>query len=195
MRRQSRDVKAGVETHRVNFRRHPVVEVNGPGQIAKQILRFEKRRERRFFFHDGSAFKFDSFPDRFVSQIDGGAGFDNAKQDADLLEQLPHYRYPVTQSNVRILGAAEKATRLRAIKPAASCQHARRVIALVNRATRENVIAAKKAHFRRPARQKDFEAAVIAGTKENDGGSRTRMNHKQQYRNPNIEIRNKRNPN
>jgi hypothetical protein len=83
----------------------------------------------------------------------------------------------MTQSHVGFVSAAEKATRLRAIKPAASCQHTRRVIALVNRAAGEYVIAAKKAHFRRPARQKHFEAAGLIGTKENDGGSRAGTNH------------------
>jgi len=177
MRRQHRDVEAGVETHRENFRRHPVIQVNGPGQITKKILRFEKRREIRFSLHDGPAFPFDSLLNRVVSKIDQGTGLGNAKKDTHFFEQLADHRNPMTQSHVWVVGATEKATRLCAIKPAASFQHARRVIALVNRAAGEYVIAAEKAHFRRPARQKNFEAAGLVGTKEDDCGCIARMDH------------------
>jgi len=78
------------------------------------------------------------------------------------------------------VGTAENATRLCPIKPAASGQHALRVVARVNRAAGEYVIAAKKAHFLRPARQKNFEAAGLVGTKKNNGGSRARMNHRRE---------------
>jgi len=47
----------------------------------------------------------------------------------------------------------------------------------VNRAAGEYVIAAKKAHFRRPARQKHFEAAGLVGTKEDDSRGITRTDH------------------
>jgi len=49
---------------------------------------------------------------------------------------------------------------------------------MVNRAAGEYVIATKKAHFLRPARQKNFETAGLVGTKEHDGGSIARMDHR-----------------
>ena len=47
----------------------------------------------------------------------------------------------------------------------------------MNGAAGKDVIAAEKSHLRRPAGQKNFKIAVIAGPQKNDGRSIARLNH------------------
>src|SRR3990172_12860056 len=83
----------------------------------------------------------------------------------------------MTQGKIRGMVAAENAPRLVAGELAASRQHARRVIAMVHGSARIDVVAAEKAHLRRAARQKNFKAAIVGGTKQHDRGGVARANH------------------
>ena len=65
MGRQLSDVKARVETHRINLRRHPMVEIDAARQIAKEVFRLKKRAEVELFPHDRLTLTFKSVA-RFV---------------------------------------------------------------------------------------------------------------------------------
>src|SRR5438034_6616295 len=54
--------EACVEAHRIDFRRHPMVKVDRPRQVAKKILQIKEGAKVQFFSHNRLAFEFDSLP-------------------------------------------------------------------------------------------------------------------------------------
>ena len=107
MGRQLGDVKARVETHRINLRRHPVIEINPARQIAEEVFRLKKRAEVELLPHDRLTLAFESVACFVIAEIDQSAGVIDTKQDTDFFEEFPNHGNPVAERLLRLVLAAE----------------------------------------------------------------------------------------
>jgi hypothetical protein len=158
-RRRHRNVETGVEAHRINIRRDPVIEVNRPRQITAKIFRGQKITELDFLADDGAPLRVKFVLYSLVSQADNIAGSVDAKQDTDFFEELAEDRDPMAQRGVGIMTAAKNSLRLCAGAPILPAQHCGRIIALMYCPARKDIEAAEKAHPLGTACQKYFKTA------------------------------------
>jgi len=154
-----------------------MVEVSHARQIAIKILRFQKRTEVELFVNDRLSFELDPLLPFAITRLNVVARFCDAEKDTDFFKQFSHHCNPVAESFVRLVAAGKNFLRPPAGKSATSRQHLRRIIVTMNRPAGKDVEAAEEVHFRRPASQKNFKTAVIAGPDEHDSRSVAGMNH------------------
>src|SRR5262249_40350736 len=101
MIRQGCDIEARVEAHRIDFRRHPMIEVSHSSQVAEKTFRQQKIFECKIAGNDFLPGDLDPLDVRCSSEFHRITLLFDAKKQPDFFEYFAKSRNPVTD---RLLG-------------------------------------------------------------------------------------------